>query len=225
MSNTYTGSTLNQTDFEFEWKENILFLRKCLILTHVDDFVGKVLKDLQKYTGSTLIINLDALDSIDSSGVTSLYYIREKSQEKNISCRMEGGSESIRKKMKIFKRKKSDTAKKQDKIPYFALLGDYIYYFYSEYVVVFLTLTANVIFWSITDIFKSKTHRKGEFYNQAVHIGVNAVYIVIAMAFIIGLVLALQSVAQLRNFGANIFIVDLTVIAMHFGYYYKPDRI
>jgi phospholipid/cholesterol/gamma-HCH transport system permease protein len=47
-----------------------------------------------------------------------------------------------------------------------------------------------------------------------VHIGVNAVYIVGAMSFIIGLVLALQSAAQLRNFGANIFIVDLTVIAM-----------
>jgi phospholipid/cholesterol/gamma-HCH transport system permease protein len=33
-------------------------------------------------------------------------------------------------------------------------------------------------------------------------------------SFIIGLVLALQSAAQIRNFGANIFIVDLTVIAM-----------
>jgi phospholipid/cholesterol/gamma-HCH transport system permease protein len=40
------------------------------------------------------------------------------------------------------------------------------------------------------------------------------VLIVATMSFIIGLVLALQSAAQLRSFGANIYIVDLTVIAM-----------
>ena len=49
---------------------------------------------------------------------------------------------------------------------------------------------------------------------QANNIGVNAIVIVGPLSFIIGLVLALQSAAQIRNFGANIFIVDLTVIAM-----------
>jgi len=44
--------------------------------------------------------------------------------------------------------------------------------------------------------------------------GVKAAFIVGAMSFIIGLVLALQSAAQLRTLGANIYIVDLTVIAM-----------
>ena len=36
----------------------------------------------------------------------------------------------------------------------------------------------------------------------------------IAGIIIIGFVLALQSAAQLRSFGANIYIADLTVIAM-----------
>jgi phospholipid/cholesterol/gamma-HCH transport system permease protein len=214
MIDTDTGSTINRSDFIFEWKNNILFLQKYLTLPYVENFIHQVRKDLQKYKESTLIINLEGLDSIDSAGVTAIYYLQEKSEQKKIQCTIEGGNDSIRKKLETFRPEKSDTIKKPPKIPYFALLGDYLYYFYNEYILVFLTLTANVIYWSITDIFLSKTHRKGEFYNQAVHIGVNAVYIVIAMAFIIGLVLALQSVAQLRNFGANIFIVDLTVIAM-----------
>jgi len=57
-------------------------------------------------------------------------------------------------------------------------------------------------------------HRRGEVINQAVLIGVNAVPIVGLMAFLIGAVLAMQSAYQLRDFGANIYIVDLTVIAM-----------
>ena len=214
MKNTSKGSPTNQSDFEYEWNENILFLRKHMTLPHIEELIGKVLKDLPKFHGSTVIINLDNLDSIDSAGVTGIYYLQEKSAEKKINCRIEGGSDSIREKLEIFKYEKPEILQKPVKIPYLALLGDYLYYIYYEYILAFFTLTANVLYWSVTDIFKSKTTRKGEFYNQAVNIGVNAVYIVVAMAFIIGLVLALQSVAQLRNFGANIFIVDLTVIAM-----------
>jgi phospholipid/cholesterol/gamma-HCH transport system permease protein len=78
----------------------------------------------------------------------------------------------------------------------------------------FLFLVADVMYWTVVDIFRRDGRRKGSFVQQANNIGVNAITIVGPLSFIIGLVLALQSAAQIRNFGANIFIVDLTVIAM-----------
>lgn len=45
-------------------------------------------------------------------------------------------------------------------------------------------------------------------------VGLNAVPIVALMGFLIGIVLAFQGAAQLRQFGAGIFIVDLIAIAI-----------
>ena len=73
---------------------------------------------------------------------------------------------------------------------------------------------ADITYWSVADCFGKRCDGRGNSYNQSLLIGVNAVFIVGAMSFIIGFVLALQSAAQLRSFGANIYIVDLTVIAM-----------
>lgn len=46
------------------------------------------------------------------------------------------------------------------------------------------------------------------------HIGVNAIPIVALMAFLIGVVLAFQGSAQLRQFGAEVFVVDLIAISI-----------
>jgi phospholipid/cholesterol/gamma-HCH transport system permease protein len=45
-------------------------------------------------------------------------------------------------------------------------------------------------------------------------IGLNAVPIVALMAFLIGVVLAFQGAAQLRQFGAEVFVVDLIAISV-----------
>lgn len=214
MFNSNQLGKSDQTGFDYEIRDNILLLHKSLTLPHVNSFVKQILKKFQKDHGTTVILDLNGLESIDSAGVTSFYYLEEKLSEFNVQLTFRGGSDSIRKKMEIFKLEKSTHEKKSDKPPFLARIGEDVHFFFFEYVMAFVILAANVTYWSITDIFISKTHRKGEFYNQAVLIGVNAVYIVGILSFIIGLVLALQSAEQLRNFGANIFIVDLTVIAM-----------
>ncbi len=73
---------------------------------------------------------------------------------------------------------------------------------------------SNVYYWSFKAFFIRKTRRKGEIVRQSVLIGLNAIPIIALIAFLIGLILALQSAAQLRQFGANIFVADLVAIAM-----------
>lgn len=127
---------------------------------------------------------------------------------------MKDASEEIKNKLELFRPVKNKTVATGKQEPFFYNLGDKAIHILNEYVVTFFYLVSDILFWSLRDVFNKKQRRKGEFLNQAVSIGVNALPIVASMAFIIGLVLALQSSSQLRNFGANIYIVDLTVIAM-----------
>jgi len=77
-----------------------------------------------------------------------------------------------------------------------------------------LYLVADIFYWSVVGLFRRRGQRKGSFVQQSLLIGVDALAIVGLIAFLIGLILALQSAAQLRQFGANIFVADLIGIAM-----------
>lgn len=185
-----------------------------LTFSNAAEFISEMLTRLSGYNEFNLTINLDRLGDLDSAGTTSIYFLSGKVSEKNVEVNVQGGNESVRKKLEIFKYPKHYTTKSEQKIGFFENIGDKAIYFFKNYVLSYIILTADVLYWSVNDLFRPKARRKGEFYNQAVLIGVNAVLIIAVMAFIIGLVLALQSANQLRDFGANIYIVDLTVIAM-----------
>jgi phospholipid/cholesterol/gamma-HCH transport system permease protein len=77
-----------------------------------------------------------------------------------------------------------------------------------------LFLTSDILYWSIRDTFGGHGHRKGSLVQQGVQIGVEALGIIGLVAFILGLILGLQSAAQLRQFGANIFMADLLAISL-----------
>lgn len=203
-----------KTEAFFELHDQELALKNQLVVGTVSQVVTPVLRLTKNYPHDSMRINLNNLETIDSIGVSALNYLQEKIQAKGINVELYGGEEHIQKKIGIFSFDDTADPPPAKKVSLLEQLGGAVYEFITDYVFSFIVLTANVVYWSVTDIFKSKVQRKGEFYNQAVLIGVNATWIVGALAFIIGLVLALQSSAQLRNFGANIYIVDLTVIAM-----------
>lgn len=199
---------------DFEIIENTLIPKKVLVLSNAEDFLKDVTAALKTFDRDELKIDLDQLEKIDSVGVAALNLLEKQMVGRGKKVQKTGGKDAIRRKIELFSLERSDKEKKEKKTGFFEATGETFERFLNQYAKRFLFLTANVLYWSVTDIFKSKSQRRGEFFNQSVLIGVNAVWIVAAMAFIIGLVLALQSAAQLRNFGANIYIVDLIVIAM-----------
>jgi phospholipid/cholesterol/gamma-HCH transport system permease protein len=75
-------------------------------------------------------------------------------------------------------------------------------------------LVADIYYWSFIGLFDKKGQRKGSVIQQSVLIGVDALGIICLLSLILGLILALQSAAQLRQFGANIFVADLIAISM-----------
>ncbi len=77
-----------------------------------------------------------------------------------------------------------------------------------------LYLFADIAFWSVHDIFSKKGQRRGSVIQQSLLIGVDAVGIIALLSLVLGLIIALQSAAQLRQFGVGIFIADLISISM-----------
>ena len=208
------GTTESAGALNFTIEHRSVFFSGKLTLEQIDRRGKYILKELRKFPRDSLTLNLDNLESIDSSGVAFLEHIRRELSPKKIDVHIETGRDDIRNVLKTFTIPEAVMPLSHEPLGFFERIGENVYHFFKSNFREYVFLMADIFVWTFTDIFEKKQHRKGEFVNQAVLIGVNAIPIVGLISFMIGLVLALQSAAQLRQFGANIFIVDLVVIAM-----------
>ena len=78
----------------------------------------------------------------------------------------------------------------------------------------FLFAASDLTWFSIHALFHRRGIRKGSFVDQAVAIGSQGLPIVSLILFLIGAVSSLQAAAQLRKFGANIYVADLLAIGI-----------
>jgi phospholipid/cholesterol/gamma-HCH transport system permease protein len=95
----------------------------------------------------------------------------------------------------------------------FEKMGDSVYklrHNLSELVL----LVSEITYWSAIGVFTRAGRRRGAVFQQILLIGSNAVGIIALLSFVLGLILALQSAAQLRQFGASIYVADLIAISM-----------
>jgi phospholipid/cholesterol/gamma-HCH transport system permease protein len=203
-----------EKDFIYRFQDNTLYLSKSLLLPQTVWFTKKIPKEIRLFKVKNIILNLDELQDIDSAGVMALFHLKDQLKKTGISARIEGGSQSILDKIELFSPGHLPQHEQPRKTGILEDTGDLVYRFFTEFLFGFITLAADVFYWAVVDIFRSRSRRAGEVSNQAVLIGVNAALIVIFMSFVIGLVIAMQSSGQLSKFGANIYIVDLTVISI-----------
>ncbi|MCK5853443.1 ABC transporter permease [bacterium] len=101
----------------------------------------------------------------------------------------------------------------EERISFFEAIGNTSYYLYRHFIEFWL-LFYRLSSWSMFAFAKKNLRRHGEVLRQSLEIGVSALPIVALISFLVGFILALQSAAQLRQFGADIYVVDLVVISM-----------
>lgn len=186
-----------------------LYLTRSLTRVEVPDWYA-VLK--RRSEGDFRTVDLSAVESIDSAGVAFLEHLR---LERGVSPDefYFGVSEAVGDSIELFSLSDEAPTKKRIRESIFVKVGDRLYGFYRQ-ALQFLTLAANISYWSVTDLVLTRYRRRGEVAKQSIQIGLDAVPIVGLLSLIIGLIIALQSAAQLRQFGAGIFVVDLIAISM-----------
>lgn len=203
-----------QPSFSYKLESDVLYLEQHFILQTVDKYLPHLLLLMKRYPRSKLQFDLSRLEQIDSAGVIALHYLQQRAAQRNIQIEFAGVSPQIQKTIETFSLPEVE-ADSQEKIPaLWDRFSEKAYRLFFTDIPDFFFLLADITYWTIKDLFHSRAHRKGEFINQSVLIGVNALPIVALISFLIGLVLTLQSAQQLRQFGANMFVVDLLVIAM-----------
>lgn len=115
--------------------------------------------------------------------------------------------------LKIFSRAKLEEPKHLDPETFFEKIGSTVIDF-GRSLFEAMVLAADIFYWAIAGIWRRKGARKGSFIQQSLLIGLEGVPIVAVLSLIIGFILALQAAAQLRMFGADIFIADMLGYAM-----------
>lgn len=214
MNKSKVGTLAKDTSFHLEKEGSIIRVSGIIDVYSSNELYNHLVSLCDVKESSSYTIKLENIEQLDSGGVQILTHFIQEMSIQNVQIDISTSDEKIERKFDLFQFKEKSPTHTGKSPGIFEFIGSNMHEFWNYFVMDFLFLVADVMYWTVVDIFRRDGRRKGSFVQQANNIGVNAITIVGPLSFIIGLVLALQSAAQIRNFGANIFIVDLTVIAM-----------
>lgn len=173
----------------------------------------KILAIIEGSTNTEIDIDISEITRIDSLGVSVLAELEVQALVKGKSIKFKGGNKEIEHSLDQYFYPAPEIKFEKPKIEILVQLGQKAHDFFRSHGD-FLLITSESMYWSLYALFNPKGHRKGAVIAQALSIGVGALPVIAVISLLIGIVLALQSAEQLRQFGANIFVADLVVISM-----------
>ena len=190
----------------FRQEKNTVIFGDSFINAGIDPLLD-VVKKIKRSSKDDIVLDFSGTESVDTLSIAVINDLEKNPRIKTVlSPRLKNELENFRKSISG-EEKDPHYMSQTDQITssvlsFFGQLGS------------FLVLSADIFFYSLRSVFKHDGRKKSEVYHQILLMGNNAVPIVCLLAFLIGLILSLQSAAQLRQFGANIYLVDLIVIGM-----------
>ncbi len=193
--------------------ENILSFQGELTLHYVSSSLKQVRNIIRHAQYDQIIVDLADVSRIDSSGVALLDHVNELAKEQQKSIRIANASGSVRESLQTFSSLQLPPEEVPPHISLVENLGKNAFRIWQEFVNA-LYLISDSFYFAIVNLISRKGTRKGEFINQCIIIGMNAFFIIALISFLIGFILALQSAAQMRQFGASIYVADLVAISM-----------
>ena len=191
-----------------ELREQSLFFEGELTKQTVPALNNEFLKHIDQMIST---IDLQQVSKIDSAGIAFVDEILlqlELNPDDSLSM-----NEMVRTAYDTFTSAELKFISKEKKLDFFTQIGSSSVNFIIS-VRDGIYLIADISYWSFVGIFDKRGQRKGSVIQQALFIGVDALGIIALLSMILGLILALQSAAQLRQFGANIFVADLMAVSM-----------
>lgn len=162
--------------------------------------------------GTWLALDLLAVRRIDSAGAAMLGALSRRAGETRTSLTVAAMSDEAREALEL-NRFEPTRAEPPERPGLFARTGAMAISRWHGLVALFV-LTADTFWLTFAGAPRTRRVRRGATWVEAVRIGVDAFWIVGLISFLIGVVVGLQSAAQLRQFGASIYVADLIAISM-----------
>ncbi|HKJ84424.1 MAG TPA: MlaE family lipid ABC transporter permease subunit [Spirochaetia bacterium] len=174
------------------------------------DAVPQLHRDYRKLKARVDEIDLSEVETIDSAGVAFLEYVREHEPSEP---RYDGADARVQHVLDLFARGEQPPSVQISRPGWLERLGAAIIE-NGRSTVDFVHLSANITAWTLLAPFDRRSRRRGSIRQQCEAIGVRAVPIVAVLSLILGVIVVLQSAAQLRQFGASLLVADLLSISV-----------
>ncbi|WP_058599586.1 ABC transporter permease [Aureimonas ureilytica] len=166
--------------------------------------------------GKSLVVDCSGIGRMDTSGAFLIERLARQMGEKGRKVEFRGADkdktlfEAVRKALDV-KRTPPQAPKRTSLTDVFAKIGEGVFAMGRE-VTSGLNIVGAALYGAGRRMTGQTQIRPAAIVNQMDRMGVRAVPIIALMSFLIGAVIAQQGAFQLRNFGAEIFVVDLVGI-------------
>ncbi len=163
--------------------------------------------------GGKVVIDLSQTKTMDSRGGAWLMELATELHARDAKLEYEGASDRVERFMEMI-RPGLAAVEPKDREPdgFFTRLGGSALKVVAEAREIG-ELTVDAIYWTVIGPFDGKRIRWALVVDELHEMGVRAIRINVLMNFLLGLIIAMLSSAQLEAFGAQIFVADLVVIA------------
>ena len=158
-------------------------------------------------------IDLSAVPRMDSLGGAWLIRVSESLRQADLQWQVEGEQGQVRDFLQLMRAPLDTPPTPPPRQPgFFETIGEAIFTAGTE-AKELLALGIDTIYWGILAPCMGRGLRWRSLVEELAAIGVRATFLVVLMNALMGLVIAIMSAAQLRQFGAEIFVADLVGIA------------
>ena len=182
-----------------------------LVIEHVADLYRQF-KDKKIDRLSTLTVDFNNVEKLDSAGIAFLNYLREQCATVNFE-NIKPEFEEI---FKTYVTERKSGRRRQIVTTTFEKIenvGD-IYWNFRKRVRQYLVLLSDEIFYSIQYLLKRRGVYPGEIMHQLYFMSYDSAPIVCLMTFLVGVTISVTSAQQLKLFGADIYLADLVGFGM-----------
>jgi len=157
-------------------------------------------------------VDLSGVEQIDSAGVALFQVALEQARARGKGLRVTGWSATAE---AAFRQVPEHALVRQARVepPLLERLGATAMVRWQRFIML-LSLTADTFILTFGGARRTARVRRGAATYEAVRIGVDAMPIVSLIAFLVGVVVALQAAYQLAQFGASIYVANLIAVSM-----------
>ncbi len=184
--------------------------------TTLDQDTGRALqvamRKLRLAKGDVVVLDLSPTQSIDSPGAAWLIDLVRYAHKRHATFRYEGEQGRVADFLSIIRPSLTalpSSGKREEGV--FEELGGRIIKWTGE-IEEFLELCFDAVYWTFVAPLEGRGFRWGLLIDEIHEMGVRAVRIVCLMNFLLGLIIAMLSSAQVASFGLSIYVADLIMI-------------
>ncbi len=161
-----------------------------------------------------LTLDFSKTQHIDSAGMALIYYLNRSYKRANEKFVLRNVQNDILNSLNNWRPSSVEkTNPRTQPVGFFLNLGGWAYSMFNTAVQA-LSMLTEILYWGSFGLIKRRDFRRGVFSEQLYLLGYKALLIVCLLAFLIGVVLALQMAIQLNRYGGGIFLAPVIGILM-----------